>query len=293
MQLLDGKTLADEILEGLAKRLSNHRASRAPRLAFLRVGEDPASVVYVNRKSRIARSIGIDAFTCVLPPSTDKARVLSLLDEWNREEEIDGILVQAPLPTPEFQQDVFLAIAPEKDVDGFHPTNFGKLAQEIRGGFIPCTPKGILRLLRAYDIPLSGKRVAVLGRSLIVGRPLTLLLQSRSVNATVTLCHSKTQSLAEITRHADVVVLAVGKPNTLRAEMIGDGAVVIDVGMNRVEDALEPRGYRLCGDACYNEIAAKCSYITPVPGGVGPMTIAMLMENVIEAFERRCKLSRE
>lgn len=287
MQLLDGKGLADRIINRLQSRLAGLRGKRPPRGAFLRVGNDSSSIIYVKRKTRVAQQIGMAIEEVVLPADANEERILDHIRRWNMDGSIDGILVQLPLPNTHFHRSVFETIDPDKDIDGFHPLNFGKLAKEIPGGFIPCTPKGILRLLETYQIPLEGKHVVIIGRSLIVGRPLSLLLQSLKINATVTLCHSKTENLPDLTRSADLVVCSAGQPNLLGPSMVRDGAVVIDVGINRIPDPTATKGHRICGDANFQEIAEKCSFITPVPGGVGPMTIAMLMENLLEAFERR------
>lgn len=287
MQLLDGKGLADRIINRLQSRLAGLRGKRPPRGAFLRVGNDSSSIIYVKRKTRVAQQIGMEIEEVALPADANEERILDHIRRWNMDGRIDGILVQLPLPNTHFHRSVFETIDPDKDIDGFHPLNFGKLAKEIPGGFIPCTPKGILRLLETYQIPLEGKHVVIIGRSLIVGRPLSLLLQSLKINATVTLCHSKTKNLPDLTRSADLVVCAAGQPDLLDPSMVRDGVVVIDVGINRVPDPTAVKGHRICGDANFQEIAEKCSFITPVPGGVGPMTIAMLMENLLEAFERR------
>lgn len=287
MQLLDGKGLADRILTRLQARLANLRTSRRPRGAFLRVGNDTSSIIYVRRKTLVANRIGMEIEEEVLPADASEGRILDQIERWNADPRIDGILVQLPLPNTHFHRSVFEIISPDKDIDGFHPINFGRLAKEIPGGFIPCTPKGILRLLETYQIPLEGRHVVIIGRSLIVGRPLSLLLQSLQISATVTLCHSKTRNLADLTRSADLVICAAGHPNLLGPSMVRDGVVVVDVGINRFLDPSSSRGHRICGDVDFPAIAEKCSFITPVPGGVGPMTIAMLMENLLEAFERR------
>lgn len=287
MQILDGKALAERILKDVKSRLERLAPARPPAIALLRVGDNPASLIYVRRKCKIAASIGMKTVCQELPADACEEEILQIIERWNRDPLIDGILVQVPLPNSHFHGAVFQAISPEKDVDGFNPTNMGNLAQELTTGFIPCTPKGILRLLDTYEIPLAGKNIVILGRSLIVGRPLSLLLGSRRVNGTVTLCHSQTRNLAQHTRQADIVISAIGRENFLRGSMVRTGSVVIDVGINRLEDPSSSHGYRLCGDGNFSELAEKCSFLTPVPGGVGPMTIAMLMENLLEAFLRR------
>ncbi|MDR0428555.1 MAG: bifunctional 5,10-methylene-tetrahydrofolate dehydrogenase/5,10-methylene-tetrahydrofolate cyclohydrolase [Puniceicoccales bacterium] len=281
-QLLDGRKVADEILEKLRLRILG--MPRSPHLALLRVGENPASVLYVRRKSVAAEKISIASTVRVYGESEPLEEVLRQINEWNNDDSIDGILVQAPLPTAEYQQSVFHAIDPRKDVDGFHPLNVGKLVCEDPTAFIPCTPKGIIALLNAYDIPLSGKHMVVIGRSLIVGKPLALLLQGRVINATVTICHSRTENLGNIVRSADVIISAVGQANLVRKSMVTPGTVVVDVGQNRVVDEHAPNGFRLCGDVDFFNVAPIASHITPIPGGVGPMTIAMLLENVCDAY---------
>ncbi|MDR0727351.1 MAG: bifunctional 5,10-methylenetetrahydrofolate dehydrogenase/5,10-methenyltetrahydrofolate cyclohydrolase [Puniceicoccales bacterium] len=278
-QILDGQRVSEELLGELrnAAGAFAKRTNRRPKLALLRVGENHASVFYMRRKCAAAEKIGIEVIVEVFPDGTPRGPVEEKISRWNGDPSIDGILVQAPLPSAEYQRFIFNAIAPEKDVDGFHPMNVGKLACEDPTGFVPCTPKGILRLLRAYDVQLEGRHVVIVGRSLIVGRPLGLLLQSRAVNATVTVCHSQSRDLACIARTADVLVVAVGHAKLVAADMVREGAIVVDVGQNRDENGL------LCGDVDFLSVAPKCSYITPVPGGVGPMTVAMLMENVIQA----------
>jgi methylenetetrahydrofolate dehydrogenase (NADP+)/methenyltetrahydrofolate cyclohydrolase len=278
-QILDGQRVGEEVLAGLRGTVEvvAKRMGRRPKLALLRVGENPASVFYMRRKCAVAERMGIESIVVVFPESTPLAPVAEKIFQWNGDSSVDGILVQAPLPSPEYQRAIFNAIDPQKDVDGFHPVNVGKLACEDPSGFVPCTPKGVLRLLRAYDVHLEGRHVVIIGRSLIVGRPLGLLLQSRMVNATVTVCHSQSRDLAHITRRADVLIAAAGHANLITADMVREGAVVVDVGQNRGENGA------LCGDVDFPAVALRCAHITPVPGGVGPMTIAMLMENIIQA----------
>ncbi|MDR2677382.1 MAG: bifunctional 5,10-methylenetetrahydrofolate dehydrogenase/5,10-methenyltetrahydrofolate cyclohydrolase [Puniceicoccales bacterium] len=278
-QILDGQRIAGESLTKLQSSVEafTERMGRKPKFALLRVGENPASVFYMRRKCAMAEKMGIESIVAVFPVGTPQEFVEEEISNWNGDPSIDGILVQAPLPSAEYQRFIFNAIHPGKDVDGFHPVNMGKLACEDPSGFVPCTPKGILRLLRAYDIPLEGHHVVIIGRSLIVGRPLGLLLQSRAVNATVTVCHSQSRNLAEITRTADVLIVAAGQAKLVTVDMVKERTVVVDVGQNRDKNG------SLCGDVDFPAVAPRCAYITPVPGGVGPMTIAMLMENVIQA----------
>jgi methylenetetrahydrofolate dehydrogenase (NADP+)/methenyltetrahydrofolate cyclohydrolase len=282
--LLDGKAVAAALLEKV--RFAVSRGPRQPRLAILRVGEDRASRRYVERKCAAADRVGIRTVVCVLPQSTDRQSIMAQLERWNGDGDVDGILVQAPLPNKSLQETVFAAIDPKKDVDGFHPQNFGLLAQERPGGFIPCTAKGIVELLRAYAVPIEGRHAVVIGRSLIVGRPLALLLQSRDANGTVTVCHSRSTGLRELARSADILIAAAGSAQLVREDWVRDGAAVVDVGQNFFPDATLPSGYRLCGDVDFAAVAPHCSFITPVPGGVGPMTIAALMENVLLARQR-------
>jgi methylenetetrahydrofolate dehydrogenase (NADP+)/methenyltetrahydrofolate cyclohydrolase len=283
-QLLEGNIVADHLLLQLHQRIKE--AQRPPHLALLRVGDDPASVLYVKRKSLIAQKVGIATTIKLFPCDTDRQVVLQQINNWNVNPHIDGILVQAPLPSMDYQSAMFQALDAKKDVDGFHPINVGKLVCEDSSGFVPCTPKGVIKLLGAYDIPLDGRHVVVIGRSLIVGKPLATLLLSRKINATVTVCHSKSKNLASITRSAHVVISAVGQTNLITADMISPGTVVVDVGQNRIPSTDNPGKFCLCGDVDFHGVAPLCSYITPVPGGVGPMTIAMLMENVVEAYFR-------
>ncbi|MDR2340821.1 MAG: bifunctional 5,10-methylenetetrahydrofolate dehydrogenase/5,10-methenyltetrahydrofolate cyclohydrolase [Puniceicoccales bacterium] len=280
-QILDGQRIGEEMLVALRDKAESFlvRTGRKPKLALLRIGENPASALYMRRKCAVAEKIGIECTASVFPIGTPLESVEEKISQWNNSPSVDAIMVQAPLPSAEYQRSVFNAIDPKKDVDGFHPVNVGKLACEDSSGFVPCTPKGILRLLHAHDIPLAGRHVVIIGRSSIVGRPLGLLLQSRTVNATVTICHSRSQNLASITRAADILVVAAGRAKLVTADMVKNGIVVVDVGQNRDESGL------LCGDVDFRSVAPRCMYITPVPGGVGPMTVAMLMENVIQACE--------
>jgi methylenetetrahydrofolate dehydrogenase (NADP+)/methenyltetrahydrofolate cyclohydrolase len=284
MELIDGNRIAADIVAELTAEVAK-LPGRKPCLALVRVGEDPASVSYVKKKEQTSATIGLES-RLILPPVTiTQPELFALVDQLNADPTVDGILVQSPLPRGIDEVAVFRRIAPHKDVDGFHTTNLGKIAQEDDTGFVACTPAGIMELLRRSGVALAGKHVVVLGRSLIVGKPVALLaMQKRSwANATVTVCHSQTSNLAAITRTADVLIAAIGRANFVTADMVRPGAVVIDVGVNRVADATKKSGYRLAGDVDFAQVAPLCAKITPVPGGVGPMTVAMLMQNTVKA----------
>ena len=289
MQRIDGAAVAAKVMEETKARIAI-LASRGvrPGLAVVLVGDDPASRAYVRSKDRKAAELGLHSVKHELPADTDQATLLALVAELNADPAIHGILVQSPPPPQINEAEVVLAIDPRKDVDGFHPVNVAKLAMEDPTGFVPCTPLGCIRLLQESGIETAGKSAVVVGRSMIVGKPMALLLMKRGAggDATVTVAHSRTRNLAEVTRSADIVIAAIGRPHFLGAEHIREGAVVIDVGINRVEDPTHPKGYRLVGDVDYDAVAPKCAAITPVPGGVGPMTIAMLMSNCVTAAER-------
>jgi methylenetetrahydrofolate dehydrogenase (NADP+)/methenyltetrahydrofolate cyclohydrolase len=288
MEVIDGNRIAAEIVAELKAQVSAIKG-RKPCLALVRVGEDPASVSYVRKKGQTAADIGIESRNLLPPAAIEQAALETLVDNLNEDPGVDGILVQSPLPGHLDERAVFRRIAPEKDVDGFSPVNMGKLAQEDDTGFTACTPSGIMELLARSSVNLEGKHVVVLGRSLIVGKPAALLaLQKRAgANATVTVCHSKTANLAAITRQADVLIAAIGRPEFVTADMVKPGVVVIDVGVNRVADPSKKAGYRLVGDVHFAGVSALASKITPVPGGVGPMTVAMLMRNTVKAFQIR------
>ncbi len=289
MQRIDGAAVAAKVMEETKARIAI-LASRGvrPGLAVVLVGDDPASRAYVRSKDRKAAELGLHSVKHELPADTDQATLLALVAELNADPAVHGILVQSPPPPQINEAEVVLAIDPRKDVDGFHPVNVAKLAMEDPTGFVPCTPLGCIRLLQESGIETAGKSAVVVGRSMIVGKPMALLLMKRGAggDATVTVAHSRTRNLAEVTRSADIVIAAIGRPHFLGAEHIREGAVVIDVGINRVEDPTHPKGYRLVGDVDYDAVAPKCAAITPVPGGVGPMTIAMLMSNCVTAAER-------
>jgi methylenetetrahydrofolate dehydrogenase (NADP+) / methenyltetrahydrofolate cyclohydrolase len=277
MILIDGKKVSAEIRNALKQETAGlkNKTGRMPGLATLLVGEDPASAVYVRNKNKTCSEVGFQSFGQNLPAETTEAQLLDLITELNANDEVNGILVQLPLPNHIDEEKVLLSIAPEKDVDGFHPINVGKLT--IGNALLtPCTPTGIIALLEHYEIQISGKHVVVLGRSNIVGKPVAHLLLQQ--HATVTICHSKTTNLKEVALQADILIAAVGRPYFVSSEMVKEGAVVIDVGINRVEG-------KLIGDVDFDQVAKKVSFMTPVPGGVGPMTIALLMENTLKAFK--------
>ncbi len=285
MTLIDGNQIAAAIVAELKAEVAA-LPGRKPCLALVRVGEDPASVSYVKKKEKTAAEIGVTG-RVILPPITiSQAELFALIDELNADPGVDGILVQSPLPKHIDEVAVFRRVAPEKDVDGFNTVNLGKVAQEDPTGFVACTPAGIMELLGRSGVDLKGRHVVVLGRSLIVGKPVALLaLQKRAgANGTVTICHSATANLPEITRQADVLIAAIGRAEFVRGDMVKPGAVVIDVGINRVPDASKKTGYKLVGDVHFESVAPRCAQITPVPGGVGPMTVAMLMQNTVKAY---------
>ncbi len=285
MELIDGNKIAAQIVAELKAAVSAI-PDRKPCLALVRLGDDPASVSYVKKKDLTAAEIGITSRVILPPVTTSQADLLAMIDQLNADLSVDGILVQSPLPKHIDELTVFRRVAPHKDVDGFHTLNLGKVAQEDDTGFVACTPAGIIELLVRSGVKLSGKHVVVLGRSLIVGKPIALLaLQKKAwANATVTVCHSQTADLPAITRQADVLIAAIGRAEFVTADMVKPGAVVIDVGINRVPDATKKTGYRLTGDVHFPSVAPLCSKITPVPGGVGPMTVAMLMKNTFKAW---------
>jgi len=288
MQLLDGKACAASIKQEVAAATARLAGARRPTLALVRVGEDPASKVYVAAKAKACEECGIDSRNVVLPEDTPEARVLEVLRDFNDDPGVDGILLQLPLPRQIDADRAIATISPDKDVDGFHPENLGRLAAGTPR-FVPCTPLGIRELLLRSGIDTTGADAVVLGRSVIVGRPMALLLsqKGRGGDATVTICHSKSRDLASHTRRADIVIAAMGVAKFVKGDMVKDGAVVVDVGINRVEDTSSPKGYRLVGDVDFDMVAPRTSFITPVPGGVGPMTVAMLMSNTLAAFRMR------
>lgn len=286
--ILDGKAISAEIRAELKERVSELKDQGiVPGLGVLLVGEDPASRSYVTAKERACEEAGIYSEEVKLPADATHEEILAVVRAFNTNDKINGILVQLPLPDSAMEQSVIEEIVPEKDVDGFHPVNVGRMMLGLPA-FLPCTPHGVLQILKRSGIETNGAHVVVIGRSNIVGRPLVNLLSQKSElgNATVTMCHTRTKNMAELTRQGDIVVAAVGRPDTVTADMVKDGAVVIDVGVNRVEDASKKRGYRLCGDVDFAAVSEKASAITPVPGGVGPMTITMLLANTVESAVR-------
>lgn len=285
-QIIDGNATAKLVCEELSAKLKKISATRPPCVAFIRVGEDPASVSYVKKKGRIAAETGIESRLHVLPESVPQEELFKLIDSLNNDDCVDAILIQAPLPKHLSERDTFNRVRPDKDVDGFSSANLGLLCQEDPRAFTACTPAGIMELLKRYEVPTAGKRVVVIGRSIIVGKPMALLLMKKGADATVTVCHSKSENLKQICAQADIIIAAVGKPMTVTADMVKEGACVIDVGINRIPSEKTKSGYRLVGDVDFENVAPKCSKITPVPGGVGPMTVAMLMSNTVAAYMR-------
>lgn len=288
MQLLDGKALAQTIRLEVRDRVAAIAGDRKPTIVLVRVGEDPASKVYLKGKARACAECGIESRNVVMPEDTSEQSVLDTLTGFNEDPTVDGILLQLPVPAQIDKDRAIATISPEKDVDGFHPESLGLLASG-KPRFVPCTPLGILEILKRNHIETSGARATIVGRSVIVGKPMSLLLSMKADggNATVTVCHSRTKDIGAITRESDIIIAAMGVPHFVTADMVSDGAVVVDVGINRVEDASAKKGYRIVGDVDFDNVAPKCSYITPVPGGVGPMTIAMLMANTLQAFLAR------
>lgn len=285
-KIIDGNATAKIVCEELSAKLKKISATRPPCVAFIRVGEDPASVSYVKKKGRIAAETGIESRLHVLPESVTQEELFKLIDSLNNDDCVDAILIQAPLPKHLSERDTFNRVRPDKDVDGFSSANLGLLCQEDPRAFTACTPAGIMELLKRYEVPTAGKRVVVIGRSIIVGKPMALLLMKKGADATVTVCHSKSENLKQICAQADIIIAAVGKPMTVTADMVKEGACVIDVGINRIPSEKTKSGYRLVGDVDFENVAPKCSKITPVPGGVGPMTVAMLMSNTVAAYMR-------
>ena len=289
MQLIDGKSVSQKVLDECALEVERISAKGIkPGLAVVLVGNDPASKAYVGSKVKTCQKLGIHSVKIELPEDTTQEKLLQVIDELNGDSSIHGILVQSPPPDHIDESAVVRKISPQKDVDGFHPENVAKLTLEDSDGFIPCTPLGCLRLLQEYGIDTNGANVVVVGRSMIVGKSMALLLMANNANAnaTVTVAHSRTKDLKSICSTADIIIAAVGIPNIIGREHVSDGAVIIDVGINRVNDENAERGYRLVGDVNFAEVADKCSAITPVPGGVGPMTIAMLISNTIKACQK-------
>ena len=286
MKIIDGNKIAENIIEELTDKVQGFTNAK-PTVLFIRVGEDPASVSYVRKKQRTAEKIGITSELLVLPDSISQAALIEKIEQSNKNPDIHGILIQAPLPSHIDERDIFNHVLPRKDVDGFNATNLGMLCQEREDCFSSCTPAGIIEILKRENIDTEGKHVVVLGRSLIVGKPVGMLMLRKGFpgNSTVTFCHSRTPNLPEFTQKADILIAAIGKPEFVTKDMVKKGATVIDVGINRVADQSKKSGYRLVGDVNFEEVAPLCNAITPVPGGVGPMTVAMLMTNTVKAFE--------
>ena len=287
MIILDGKKTSNDIKAEIAESVKGIVAngSRPPHLAAVIVGNDGASLTYVSSKVRACKRVGFDSTLINLPESTSEDELLEKVNELNNDEQIDGYIVQLPLPKHIDSQKILMAVDADKDVDGFHPTNFGKMALSLPT-FISATPFGIMELLKRYDVETSGKHTVVIGRSDIVGRPISILMSQKSNpgNSTVTLAHSRTKNIEELTKQADIIISALGVPNFVKAEMVKDGAVIVDVGITRVADN-SAKGYKIVGDVDYENVSKKSSYITPVPGGVGPMTIAMLLKNTLLAYK--------
>lgn len=285
-KIIDGKALSAEIRNEVAEKVAALKQKGIePCLAVILVGENPASVSYVTGKQKALAECGMKDVSLRLPQDTSEAELLDLISKLNDDSSVHGILVQLPLPPQINEEKILLAINPQKDVDGFHPVNMGNLLIGKKS-FLPCTPHGILVMLERAGVQTNGARVAVVGRSNIVGKPIAVLLSRREYNATVTLCHTGTRDLGAVTREADIIIAAAGHPNTITAEMVKEGACVIDVGVNRIPDPTKKSGFRLAGDVDFEAVKEKAAFITPVPGGVGPMTIAMLMQNTLEAAER-------
>ncbi|MDR0590650.1 MAG: bifunctional 5,10-methylenetetrahydrofolate dehydrogenase/5,10-methenyltetrahydrofolate cyclohydrolase [Puniceicoccales bacterium] len=283
--IIDGKAISRKILMDIKGLI--HSCARPPCAVFVRVGEDPASVIYVNQKQKIAAEIGIKTSTIVFQKDVKLGELLGTIDRLNGDPGVDGILIQAPLPTAAIQEAAFAAVAHHKDIDGFHAQNLGLLCQESDRGFLPCTPAGIVELIRSTGVNLEGKHTVVLGRSLIVGKPVGLLMLQKKAfaNTTVTFCHSKSKNISNHTREADLLIVAMGNSRAVTADGVKPGAIVIDVGINRVPDPSIPKGYRVVGDVDFEGVEQVAGFITPVPGGVGPMTIAMLMKNTLLAYQ--------
>lgn len=290
MVLLDGKATSAAIKEEIAKEVEALKAEgkKVPHLAAVLVGSDGASQTYVNAKVKACERVGFESTLIELPADTTEEKLMETIDQLNNDANIDGFIVQLPLPDHIDEDKVTLRVAPEKDVDGFHPENVGRMSLGLPT-FLPATPNGVMEMLGRYNVETSGKHCVVIGRSNIVGTPMSILM-SRNTNpgnATVTLTHSRTKNLKEVCLDADIIIVALGKPNFLTGDMVKDGAVVVDVGIHRIEDASKKSGFRLVGDVLYDEVAPKCAAISPVPGGVGPMTIASLLQNTLKAVKNR------
>jgi len=284
--LIDGRSIAEKVYVDLRREIADLKSKGVtPGLAVVLVGDNPASRTYVRSKDKMSRELGLHSVKLELPASTTQSQLLARVEGLNRDPKVHGILVQSPPPKQIDEAAIVRALDPRKDVDGFHPLNVAKLAMGDPTGFVPCTPLGVQRLLIESKIDIAGAHVVVLGRSMIVGKPVALLLMQKAKggDATVTVAHSRSKNLGEITRSADILIAAIGRAHFVKADHVCDGAVVIDVGINRMDDKTNERGYRLVGDVAFDEVAPKAKAITPVPGGVGPMTIAMLMSNTVKA----------
>ena len=292
MKILDGKKLSGVIKEEIreAVNLRKEQGLKTPHLAAVLVGNDGASLTYVGSKVRSCEQVGFQSTLIRLEDTISEEVLLDKIKELNQDESLDGYIVQLPLPKHINEEKILLAVDPDKDVDGFHPTNFGRMALDMES-FIPATPFGIIEMLKRYKIPTSGKHCVVIGRSHIVGRPISILMSQKGAagDATVTLTHSRTKNLAALTLDADIIISALGVPDFLKADMVKQDVVIIDVGITRVADESHPKGYVIKGDVDYEEVSKKASFITPVPGGVGPMTIAMLLKNTLISCERKSK----
>jgi methylenetetrahydrofolate dehydrogenase (NADP+)/methenyltetrahydrofolate cyclohydrolase len=290
MQLLDGKKTAEDIKSEIAAEVQKIKMNggKVPHLAAVIVGNDGASLTYVGSKVRACERVGFESTLVKLSSTTSEVELLKKIKELNEDENLDGYIVQLPLPKHIHEQKILMAIDPEKDVDGFHPSNFGKMALEMET-FLPATPYGIMELLERYKVETSGKHTVVIGRSHIVGRPMSILMSRKGYpgDSTVTLTHSRTKNIEEYTKNADIIITALGVPNYLKADMVKEGVVIIDVGITRVDDASHPKGYVITGDVDFEAVSKKSSFITPVPGGVGPMTIAMLLKNTLLARKNK------
>lgn len=289
MKILDGKKISNQIKEEIAAEVAKMKENgeKVPHLAAIIVGNDGASLTYVGSKVRSCKRVGFESTLVQMPSTTSEIELLRKIEQLNQNDDIDGFIVQLPLPDQIDTQKVIMAVDPDKDVDGFHPTNFGKMALDM-STFIPATPFGILELIERYGVETQGKHTVVIGRSHIVGRPMSILMGRKGFpgNSTVTLTHSRTKNITQITSQADIIISALGVPNFLKAEMVKDDVVVIDVGITRVPDDTKEKGYYITGDVDFENVSKKASFITPVPGGVGPMTIAMLLKNTLLARER-------
>lgn len=292
MQLLDGKKTSEDIKNEIAAEVKKMKSDgqKVPHLAAVIVGSNGASLTYVGSKVRSCQQIGFESTLVALPETISETELLEKIKELNEDDNLDGFIVQLPLPKHIDEPKILMAIDPDKDVDGFHPANFGKMALEMET-FLPATPFGIMELLERYKVETAGKHTVVIGRSHIVGRPMSILMSRKGYpgDSTVTLTHSRTKNIEDFTKNADIIITALGVPNYLKGDMVKDGVVVIDVGITRVEDASHPKGYVITGDVDFESVSKKSSFITPVPGGVGPMTIAMLLKNTLLARQIRMK----